>query len=225
MNPGDDQSAYPPKLQPALRGRAARIRREARWVLMRFARLGTSEGPIGVARGSWRWTSRMLVRLYGMGRLSGQMWWGRRTRNAHFPVAFVDVDGLSRVDQALGRPAATRVVKLVGRELRANLGPHALVFRYGGDEYVCTLPTSNLTGLSEKLVAARADVMRSCGRGFTVGIAQLRPDDSAYTVVKRAELHMFGAKAAPGVALSSGPVPGREDGSVEAVAGSSSGLA
>jgi len=222
MNPGDDQAAYPPKLQPALRGRVARIRREARWVLIRCWRLATSEGPIGVARGSWRWASRMFVRLYGMGRLSGQIWLGRRSRNGHFPVAFVDVDGLSRVDQALGRPAARRVVRLVGRQLRAHLGPQALVFRYGGDEYVCTLPTTTMARLSEKLVSARSDVMRSCGRGFTVGIAQLRPDDSAYTVVKRAELHMFGAKAAPGVAVSSSLLPGRGTGPVEAVAGSSS---
>jgi len=206
----DGELAYPPKLQPALQSPIARMRREASWLLVRGWRLATSDGAAGVARGTWRWTSRMGLRTYGMRRLAWWIWWSRRS-GQHFLVAFVDVDGLSRVDQALGRRAAKRVVRAVGHAVRAELGARTLIFRYGGDEYVCALRTYSIAELENKLASARGNLIRKMGRGFTAGIAQLRSEDTPYTLVKRAELHMFGAKTTPGIAATGSLLPARRE--------------
>jgi GGDEF domain-containing protein len=155
----------------------------------------------------------MAIRAYGMRRLSWRIWWARRSGRPELLVAFIDVDGLSRVDQVFGRPAATREVRAVGRQLRAQLGAPPLIFRYGGDEYVCALATSSFAELEDMLTSARRNLIGSRRRGFTAGIAQLRPEDGAYRVVKRAELHMFGAKESPGVTVTGSLLPANREAS------------
>lgn len=149
----------------------------------------------------------MALRGYGMRRLSSQIRRAQRPGKPNLLVAFVDVDGLSRVDEVFGRPAAARIVRKVGRHIRAELGSRAFIFRYGGDEYVCMLSTSSISELAEDLTRARHKLLGVCGRAFTAGIAELRPQDTAYTVVKRAELHMFGAKDSPNVTVTSSLLP------------------
>jgi diguanylate cyclase (GGDEF)-like protein len=139
----------------------------------------------------------MTFRSWGMRRLSLRIWHARRPGVQNLLVAFVDVDGLTRVDELFGRRAAARIVREVGRRLRAELGPRAFVFRYGGDEYVCVLHTSSIPELTEYLARARDNSMGVCGRAFTAGITELRAVDTAYTVVKRAEIQMFEAKHSP----------------------------
>jgi diguanylate cyclase (GGDEF)-like protein len=207
MTVQDRELVYPAKLQPALDSRLARMRREAGWLMIRSWRLVTSDGLIGLVRGAWRWVSRMALRGWGMRRLSLQIRRAQRPGSPNLLVAFVDVDGLSRVDEALGRPAAARIVRKVGRHIRAELGSRALIFRYGGDEYVCVLSTSSISELAEDLARARQKLLRKCGRAFTAGITEFRPQDTAYTVVKRAELHMFGAKESPSVTVTSSLLP------------------
>jgi hypothetical protein len=88
-----------------------------------------------------------------------------------------------------------------------------LIFRYGGDEYVCALATSSFAELEDMLTSARRNLIGSRRRGFTAGIAQLRPEDGAYRVVKRAELHMFGAKESPGVTVTGSLLPANREAS------------
>jgi GGDEF domain-containing protein len=155
----------------------------------------------------------MAVRAYGMRQLSWRIWWARRSGRPDLLVAFIDVDGLSRVDQVFGRSAAKREVRAVGLQVRAQLGARPLMFRYGGDEYVCVLTNFSIAELENKLTSARGNLIRSRGRGFTAGVAQLRPEDTAYTLVKRAELHMFGAKESPGVAVTGSLLPANREAS------------
>ena len=198
----DGDLAYPSKHQPALDSRLARMWREIRWLQIRWWNLATSEGLHGVVRGAWRWTSRMALRGIGMQRLSFQIRSARWHGRPDLLVVFADVDGLSSIDEVFGRPAAAQIVRTIGRQLRLELGSEALIFRYGGDEYVCFLSTVTVSQLTESLMASRSKLLADGGRAFTAGIAEVRPEDSAYSVVKRAELHMFGAKSLPGVTVS-----------------------
>lgn len=54
-------------------------------------------------------------------------------------VAIIDLDGFKQVNDTLGHQAGDRMLQIVGSAIRANLRPHDLPARYGGDEFVILL--------------------------------------------------------------------------------------
>jgi predicted signal transduction protein with EAL and GGDEF domain len=61
-------------------------------------------------------------------------------------VAFVDVDGLKRVNDTEGHLAGDALLIAVADSLRACLRSYDLVMRFGGDEFVCALPSGQRLG-------------------------------------------------------------------------------
>lgn len=57
----------------------------------------------------------------------------------HCAVAIIDLDGFKEINDTLGHQAGDRMLQLVGNAIRANLRPHDLAARYGGDEFVILL--------------------------------------------------------------------------------------
>jgi len=53
---------------------------------------------------------------------------------------FIDLDDFRRVNDMYGHPGGNRVLKVVGRALRAGVRSSDHVGRYGGDEFVVVLP-------------------------------------------------------------------------------------
>jgi diguanylate cyclase (GGDEF)-like protein len=54
-------------------------------------------------------------------------------------VAMLDLDGFKDLNDTLGHQAGDRMLQLVGSAIRANVRPHDLTARYGGDEFVVLL--------------------------------------------------------------------------------------
>lgn len=54
-------------------------------------------------------------------------------------VAILDLDGFKEVNDLLGHQAGDRMLQLVGSAIRANVRPHDIAARYGGDEFVILL--------------------------------------------------------------------------------------
>jgi diguanylate cyclase (GGDEF)-like protein len=54
-------------------------------------------------------------------------------------LAFVDVDHLKEINDVHGHAAGDQVLQAVAETLRTTLRGYDLIFRYGGDEFVCAL--------------------------------------------------------------------------------------
>lgn len=57
----------------------------------------------------------------------------------HGAVAILDLDGFKGLNDTLGHQAGDRMLQLVASAIRANVRPHDLTARYGGDEFVILL--------------------------------------------------------------------------------------
>lgn len=57
----------------------------------------------------------------------------------HAAVAILDLDGFKQLNDTLGHQAGDRMLQIVASAIRANLRPHDLAGRYGGDEFVVLL--------------------------------------------------------------------------------------
>lgn len=54
-------------------------------------------------------------------------------------VAILDVDGFKSLNDTLGHQAGDRMLQIIASAIRANVRPHDLTARYGGDEFVVLL--------------------------------------------------------------------------------------
>jgi diguanylate cyclase len=70
-------------------------------------------------------------------------------------VALCDIDDFKQVNDQFGHPAGDRVLKYVGRFLRAQLGRDVFVARFGGEEFACLFPHDDPQRAHRRLDAAR----------------------------------------------------------------------
>jgi len=112
-------------------------------------------------------------------------------------VAFMDVDGLKHVNDSAGHAAGDQVLRDVASAIRERVRSYDLVFRYGGDEFVCALVDVTLEQarrtVSDILDSVRA---RSGGHSFSVGFASVGSDDTAESALERADAALYLERAA-----------------------------
>lgn len=82
-------------------------------------------------------------------------------RRHHQPlsVLFLDIDGFKDVNDQFGYEAGDEVLRAVGGRMRIALRAEDIVGRWGGEEFVAVLPTTNLAGalaVAERVRAAIA---------------------------------------------------------------------
>lgn len=110
-------------------------------------------------------------------------------------VAFVDVDALKSVNDTEGHLAGDALLISVADSLRTRLRLYDLVLRFGGDEFVCALPDSDVEGVQQRFAqAARALAASPTGGSITVGFAQLQEGDSAESLIARADADLLGRR-------------------------------
>ena len=136
-----------------------------------------------------------LMRRAGRDQLAAEIERARRA-SGRLVVAFVDVDGLKRLNDQRGHGAGDVLLAAVGSALRESLRPYDLVIRYGGDEFVCALPGASLAACAQGMARARQRVAKKISRGsFSVGYAELQSTDSLADVVRRADADMYARRA------------------------------
>jgi len=119
-----------------------------------------------------------------------------RSPDERLVVAFIDVDGLKRFNDTSGHAEGDRLLTDLTVAMTKRLRSHDIVFRYGGDEFVCILPGANLDGAApifEAVAEAFADGGRD--RGFSVGLAELREGDTPESLVARADTALYESRA------------------------------
>lgn len=130
----------------------------------------------------------VLRRRAGMMALDREVARAHRSLSGAMVLAFIDVDGLKGVNDTLGHAAGDDLIRTVATSLRSTLRTEDLVFRYGGDEFVCVLPDSDLQGAQRRLQDIHDGIAATFGRDvFSVGLAALRDGESAEQLCARAD--------------------------------------
>jgi diguanylate cyclase (GGDEF)-like protein len=107
-------------------------------------------------------------------------------------LAFVDVDGLKQVNDTSGHLAGDELLRAVGAMLRRHLRPYDVTVRYGGDEFICAMPSVEPKDAKArfKSVANALDGMHT----FTIGIASSEPGDTLDSLIARADAALLAAR-------------------------------
>jgi diguanylate cyclase (GGDEF)-like protein len=120
-----------------------------------------------------------------------------RARRSHgrLTLAFVDVDGLKAVNDAEGHAAGDRLLSDVATALRTGLRSYDLVVRYGGDEFLCALPGTDVESARRRF----ADVARSLtdvspGASVSTGLAELEDGDTLDELIARADDALYAGR-------------------------------
>lgn len=125
-------------------------------------------------------------------------------------VALVDLDGFKNVNDRSSHAEGDDVLRVVAGTLKSTLRGDDLVARYGGDEFVALLPGAPLAAAEAALnraVRAVAELPTDLSRGVTlsVGVVALRPNETAPSVLARADAAMYLAKRSGGNSVTSEP--------------------
>jgi diguanylate cyclase (GGDEF)-like protein len=136
----------------------------------------------------------VLRRSAGVAALERELARARRKKHP-LVTAFVDVDGLKKMNDSQGHNAGDALLHEVASVLRSRLRADDVIFRYGGDEFVCILPESSIHHayiVFEEMLATA----RSRGRTFSYGLALAKSSDDAVTLLGRADQALYAEREA-----------------------------
>jgi diguanylate cyclase len=125
------------------------------------------------------------------------------TRNqTPFTICYIDVDSFRNINETFGHQAGDEVLIQIGR-LAAEASRDCDVFgRFGGEEFVLVLPSTDVHGavvLAKRLNKMVKDIRFNSIHYMlqvtvSIGIAQIKPNESAEQFISRAEKALVEAK-------------------------------
>lgn len=117
-----------------------------------------------------------------------------RARRGKHPlvVAFIDVNGLKAVNDRNGHAAGDQVLREVAEALRHGLRSYDLLFRYGGDEFVCALSEADVEHVEQRLRNVAAALGEAPSHAsIDWGLAELKATDNLDDLVERADSALY----------------------------------
>ena len=138
----------------------------------------------------------VLRRASGLIAVERELKRARRAGSTRLVAAFLDVDGLKATNDLYGHAAGDELLRQLGALLKLRLRGQDLIFRYGGDEFVCLFVDADLEG-AERLTRQLSEEFSSRhGHSLSVGLAQLRRDDTARMLLARADAALYAHRQA-----------------------------
>jgi diguanylate cyclase (GGDEF)-like protein len=115
-----------------------------------------------------------------------------RREDGMLVLAFIDIDSLREINNREGHAAGDALLRDVVAAIRSSIRSYEPVVRYGGDEFVCAMSGVD-RAQAESRFAEITDSLAEPGQtgGISVGLAELRPDDTLADLVDRADKAMF----------------------------------
>jgi diguanylate cyclase (GGDEF)-like protein len=118
-----------------------------------------------------------------------------RRADGRLVLAVVDVDGLKQVNDTAGHLAGDALLRDLVTAIRVNIRSYEPVVRLGGDEFAFAIGGIDGEGMAERCTVIRADLARRPNGGrFTVGVAELQPEDSLPDLLERADAALIDAR-------------------------------
>lgn len=124
-----------------------------------------------------------------------------RSRRYETPLSFIafDLDDFKRLNDTYGHDAGDGVLVQLAELIQPHLRPSDRFGRWGGEEFVIVASSTPLrpaqrlaNRLRSAIVAHELGPERTLSASF--GVSEFRPDDSATTLVKRADVALYRAK-------------------------------
>ncbi len=127
--------------------------------------------------------------------------------NSDICLALGDIDEFKKVNDKFGHQVGDMVLKRFGELLSKNIEGRDVAARYGGEEFAIIFPCTTLqdaTHIVDRIraqLAAKQWMMSSNGQKLgtitaSFGLAQLRPNEEARSLLKRADAKLYEAKVA-----------------------------
>ena len=127
-----------------------------------------------------------------------------RSRRHGQPLSLVigDLDHFKRVNDEFGHGVGDDVLRVVGERMRQNLRSEDLAVRWGGEEFLLLLPSTDLeqaVQVADKIRQAVADHPVACNGGvvpvtISFGAAELADEEAVAGLIRRADDAMYRAK-------------------------------
>ena len=125
-----------------------------------------------------------------------------RARRYHrlLSVSFFDIDDFKKVNDTYGHSAGDHVLKTMADIVKKNIRKTTYLFRWGGEEFIIVIPEADINGagiLAERIRKALEDYRFEGVGTVTVsfGITQFKDEDTADSLLKRADAAVYQAKA------------------------------
>jgi diguanylate cyclase (GGDEF)-like protein len=110
-------------------------------------------------------------------------------------LAFVDVDSLKATNDGLGHAAGDARLRDVVTAMRSKIRSYEPIVRYGGDEFVCSIAGVALASVNARFREINAALGgRDHAGSLSVGLAELRPDDTLAALIGRADEALIEAR-------------------------------
>jgi diguanylate cyclase len=126
-------------------------------------------------------------------------------RNESLSLLMCDVDHFKNFNDTYGHLTGDQVLRLVAQSVKQNVKGKDVAARYGGEEFVVALPNTTLQSAItvaehvRRAVMTKELVKRSTGEKLgrvtiSIGAAALHPQDTALTLIERADQCLYAAK-------------------------------
>jgi diguanylate cyclase (GGDEF)-like protein len=109
-------------------------------------------------------------------------------------VGFLDVEGLKRVNDTQGHAAGDQLIQNVASMVRAGLRGYDVLARYGGDEFICSLPGTTERAARRRFAAISRSLAR-VGARITVGVAEVEMGETLESALERADAELYAIRA------------------------------
>ncbi len=126
----------------------------------------------------------------GMLELRREMERAKRT-NRPLVLAFVDVDGLKIKNDSTGHLGGDKLLHHIVSTVRTHLRNYDLIVRFGGDEFLCAFLDVSTSEAVKRFEAVNGDLAAAAGAAVTVGLAEMRSEDSLEDLIGRADEALY----------------------------------
>lgn len=118
-------------------------------------------------------------------------------------LILLDIDDFKRHNDAFGHLEGDKVINALGNAIRSNVRGTDIACRYGGEEFTVLLPSTVIdraAEVAERIRQAFEAIVFVPSEGLAItntvslGVAQLRPGETAHDLLRRADMAMFEAK-------------------------------
>ncbi len=137
--------------------------------------------------------TKVYTRQAGM-RHIGKLVEQARNEGRGVTIVFLDCDKLKVVNDTQRHEAGDRYLRTVGTLLRGFLTSQSAIVRWGGDEFVCAVPSADKERIMWKLRSMRRELARRGKKlpyGVSIGLAALEPDERIAHAINRADGAMY----------------------------------